>query len=158
MLYNAHAAHGWLAAGIPVVKSWKHSDGEPCFGGGWFIVTATLPAGQVSNHYEAKHWGLFRVPEVELPPKYDGHTPQDAAMRLRNEAEHAAQAQPSSTVDEAALAEEIGRHKLVHVSASRKSAFCMCSTKVTAGVEDNLAWFEGHRARAVAEWFMGQER
>ena len=90
MLYNAHAAHGWLAAGIPVVKSWKHSDGEPCFGGGWFIVTATLPAGQVSNHYEAKHWGLFRVPEVELPPEYDGHTPHDAAMRLRIEAEHAA--------------------------------------------------------------------
>lgn len=107
MLYNAHAAHGWLAAGIPVVKSWKHSDGEPCFGGGWFIVTATLPAGQVSNHYEAKHWGLFQVPEVELQPEYDGHTPQDAAMRLRIEAEHAAPVQPPSTVDEAALAEVI---------------------------------------------------
>lgn len=65
---------------------------------------------------------------------------------------------PSSTVDEDALAEEIGRHKLVHVSVSRKSAFCACSPKVTAGVEDNRAWFEGHRARAVAEWFMWQER
>lgn len=83
MLYNAHAAHGWLAAGGPVVKSWKHSDGELCFGGGWFIVTATLPTGQVSNHYKAEHWGLFAVPEVDLPPEYDGHTPQDAAERLR---------------------------------------------------------------------------
>ncbi|GAA1323238.1 hypothetical protein ACFSWE_15635 [Leucobacter albus] len=83
MLYNAHAAHGWLVAGIPVVKSWKHSDGELCFGGGWFIVTATLPAGQVSNHYKAEHWGLFAVPEVDLPPEYDGHTPQIAAERLR---------------------------------------------------------------------------
>ncbi|KUF05683.1 hypothetical protein [Leucobacter sp. G161] len=83
MLYNVHAAHGWLAAGIPVVKSWKHSDGELCFGGGWFIVTATLPTGQVSNHYKAEHWGLFAVPEVDLPPEYDGHTPQDAAERLR---------------------------------------------------------------------------
>ena len=82
MLYNAHAAHGWLAAGIPVVKSWRHSDGEECFGGGWFIVTATLPTGQVSNHYEAEHWDLFRVPEVDLPPAYDGHTPADAADRL----------------------------------------------------------------------------
>lgn len=82
MLYNAHAAHGWLAEGLPVVKSWKHSDGEPCFGGGWFIVTATLPSGQVSNHYRAEHWDLFKVPEVELPPEYDGHTPQDAAARL----------------------------------------------------------------------------
>lgn len=35
MLYNAHAANGWHAAGIPVVKSWRHSDGELCFGGGW---------------------------------------------------------------------------------------------------------------------------
>lgn len=83
MLYNVHAAHGWLAAGIPVVKSWKHSDGDLCFGGGWFIVTATLPTGQVSNHYKAEHWGLFAVPEIDLPPEYDGHTPQDAAERLR---------------------------------------------------------------------------
>lgn len=82
MLYNAHAAHGWLAAGIPVVKSWRHSDGEECFGGGWFIVTATLPTGQVSNHYEATHWDLFQVPEVDLPPEWDGHTPADAADRL----------------------------------------------------------------------------
>lgn len=89
MLYNAHAAHGWLVQGIPVVKSWRHSDGEECFGGGWFIVTATLPAGQVSNHYEARHWGLFKVPEVELPPEWDGHTPNAAADRLRIEAEHA---------------------------------------------------------------------
>lgn len=83
MLYNAHAAHGWLTAGIPVVKSWKHSDGEPCFGGGWFIVVATLPTGQVSNHYQAEHWDLFHVPEVDLPPEYDGHSPADAGARLR---------------------------------------------------------------------------
>lgn len=84
MLYNSHAATGWLAAGYPVVKSWRHSDGELCFGGGWFIVTAELPSGQVSNHYAAKHWELFDVPEVDLPPKYDGHTPQDVARRLRD--------------------------------------------------------------------------
>lgn len=84
MLYNAHAAHGWLAAGIPVVKSWRHSDGELCFGGGYFIVSAQLPTGQVSNHYKAQYWELFSVPEVELPPAYDGHTPADAAQRLRD--------------------------------------------------------------------------
>lgn len=83
MLYNAHAAHGWLVAGIPVVKSWRHSDGELCFGGGWFVVVATLPTGQVSNHYAAEHWNLFSVPEVALPPEYDGHTPTEAADRLR---------------------------------------------------------------------------
>lgn len=83
MLYNAHAASGWLAAGIPVVKSWRHHDGEECFGGGWFIVTAELPTGQVSNHYQAQHWDLFAVPAVDLPPEWDGHTPADAADRLR---------------------------------------------------------------------------
>ena len=82
MLYNAHAARGWVAQGAPVVKSWRHADGELCFGGGWFIVTATLPTGQVSNHYEEKHWDLFDVPEVVLPPEWDGHTPEDAADRL----------------------------------------------------------------------------
>lgn len=83
MLYNAHAVQGWLAAGVPVVKSWRHSDGELCFGGGWFIVVATLPTGQVANHYAAEHWALFDVPAVELPPEYDGHTPAVAAARLR---------------------------------------------------------------------------
>lgn len=82
MLYNAHAAHGWLAAGIPVVKSWRHHDGEKCFGGGWFIVVAELPTGQVSNHYAAEHWHLFDVPEG-VPPAYDGHSPSDVAQRLR---------------------------------------------------------------------------
>lgn len=82
MLYNAHAAVGWVAQGLPVVKSWRHADGELCFGGGWFIVTATLPTGQVSNHYEEKHWDLFEVPEVVLPPAWDGHTPEVAADRL----------------------------------------------------------------------------
>jgi len=83
LLYNAHAAHGWLAAGIPVVKSWYHSDGEACFGGGWFVVVATLSTGQVSNHYEGDDWHLFQVPEVDLAPDWDGHTPIDAARRLR---------------------------------------------------------------------------
>lgn len=83
LLYNAHAAHGWLAAGIPVVKSWYHHDGEPCFGGGWFIVVGTLPSGQVSNHYKADFWHLFQVPEVDLAPEWDGHTPAEAASRLR---------------------------------------------------------------------------
>lgn len=84
MLYNAHAAQGWLSAGIPVVKSWHHSDGEECFGGGWFIVTAQLPTGQVSNHYPAKDWDLFDVPWVDVAPEWDGHTPEQAADRLRN--------------------------------------------------------------------------
>jgi len=68
-----------------VHKSWKHNDGELCFGGGWFIVVAILPTGQISNHYEAKDWDLFKIPETEkaLFP-FDGHTPQDVLNRLQN--------------------------------------------------------------------------
>jgi hypothetical protein len=84
MLYNAHAARGWLAAGIPVSRSKRHCDGEPCFGGGWFVVVATLPTGQVSNHYRLDDWDLFDgIPELPTAPMWDGHTPADAADRLR---------------------------------------------------------------------------
>lgn len=68
-----------------VHKSWKHYDGELCFGGGWFIVSAMLPTGLISNHYEAKDWDLFRIPEVEKALfEYDGHTGQDVLERLKS--------------------------------------------------------------------------
>jgi len=66
-----------------VVKSYRHSDGELCFGGGWFIVMATLPTGQISNHYENKDWDLFRCEEVDKAPEWDGHTSADVLERLR---------------------------------------------------------------------------
>ena len=80
MLYNALAANSMPDR---AVKSWRHADGEKCFGGGWFVVFIDLPTGQVSNHYEAKDWNLFRVPEADFAPQWDGHTPQQAAERLR---------------------------------------------------------------------------
>lgn len=82
MLYNAGFFHFLKTAGYDVVKSKKHNDGEPCFGGGWFIVMANLPNGQVSNHYEMKDWNLFKIPEVERAPEWDGHTPEEAADRI----------------------------------------------------------------------------
>ena len=84
MIYHAWAVRAWQQAGYPVVKSRRHSDGEPCFGGGWFIVSAQLPTGQVSNHYEDKYWDLFDCPEVGKAPDWDGHTPQQAADRIQN--------------------------------------------------------------------------
>ena len=66
-----------------VHKSWKHHDGELCFGGGWFIVSAMLPSGLISNHYKAEDWDLFNVPEVEKALyEFDGHTSQDVLERL----------------------------------------------------------------------------
>jgi hypothetical protein len=63
-------------------KSYKHSDGELCFGGGWFIVTAQLPTGQISNHYENKDWELFKCEIRETAEPWDGHTPEDVVKRL----------------------------------------------------------------------------
>ena len=83
MLYNAVAVRHWRLSGYGVTKSWRHHDGELCFGGGWFIVTAQLPQGQVSNHYPAEAWGMFTVPELDVAPKWDGHTPEEAAERIR---------------------------------------------------------------------------
>lgn len=42
MLYNA-AFFNSLEGKYEVHKSYRHSDGELCFGGGWFIVMAYLP-------------------------------------------------------------------------------------------------------------------
>ena len=66
-------------------KSKKHEDGEFCFGGGWFIVVALLPRGQISNHYELKDWGLFKIPVYEKSKyEFDGHTTDDVIFRLES--------------------------------------------------------------------------
>lgn len=66
-----------------VHKSWRHSNGELCFGGGWFVVVAELPTGQITNHYEEKDWHLFQIPEYEkVQIDYDGHTSEEARERL----------------------------------------------------------------------------
>jgi hypothetical protein len=88
-LFNEWASYkieGLLQEKYNVHKSWKHSDGEYCFGPEkeWFIVSAMLPTGLISNHYKAEHWDLFKVPEVEKAMfEYDGHTAQDVLTRLR---------------------------------------------------------------------------
>lgn len=92
MLYNAAFFNGLkLASGSPesgqpywfdVHKSKRHSDGELAFGGGWFVVVAQLPTGQITNHYELKDWDLFDIPEREQAAEWDGHTPTQVAERL----------------------------------------------------------------------------
>ena len=92
MLYNA--AFFNLLPKWWVHKSKRHHTGEECFGGGWFIVMAELPTGQISNHYELKDWDLFQVPEKEIADEWDGHTPQEAAERIRK---YLQQEQPEPT-------------------------------------------------------------
>lgn len=84
MLYNAAFFNELAKGDVKVCKSHKHYDGEECFGGGWFIVMAELPTGQISNHYENRYWGLFNIPELETAWKWDGHTPNEAADRIES--------------------------------------------------------------------------
>ena len=82
-VYNAALFNEWASQGkYDVHKSWKHSDGKDCFGGGWFIVVAELPTGQASNHYEAQYWDNFAIPSKDTANEYDGHTPKQALSRI----------------------------------------------------------------------------
>lgn len=84
-MYN----EGTLGCNIPILpkynvhKSKKHHDGELCFGGGWFIVVAILPTGQITNHYKLEDWDLFKIPETEKAlVEFDGHNTDDVISRL----------------------------------------------------------------------------
>lgn len=82
--YNAALFNEWALQGkYNVHKSTKHSDGEECFNGGWFIVQAQLPTGQISNHYEIKYWHEFNVPVKDNADEWDGHASRDVLVRLR---------------------------------------------------------------------------
>ena len=89
MLYNAmlfDCMYNAKGNEYNVHKSWKHHDGEWCFGKEkeWFIVVAELPTGTISNHYSKENWNLFLIPEVEKSTtEYDGHTAKDVASRIR---------------------------------------------------------------------------
>ena len=85
-VYNALLFNEWAKQGkYKVHKSTKHRSGEECFGGGWFIVVALLPAGQVSNHYKMEDWDLFQVQETALPLlPFDGHSSKDVLERLKS--------------------------------------------------------------------------
>lgn len=81
--YNALLFNEWAAVGkYSVHKSLRHHDGELCFGGGWFIVVAQTPKGQISNHYKIEDWNLFSVPALERGAEWDGHSPAVALERL----------------------------------------------------------------------------
>ena len=68
-----------------VHKSWRHNDGELCYGGDWFIVCAETAHGQISFHYKKEDWHYFKIPEVDKAKhKFDGHTTEQVIGRLLN--------------------------------------------------------------------------
>lgn len=73
-LVKAHKDVAW--------KSWRHEDGQLCFGGGWFIVGFDTPDGGYTYHYEEKDWGLFDCVELPVGKHWDGHTDEDVERVL----------------------------------------------------------------------------
>lgn len=73
-LVKAHKDKAW--------KSWRHEDGELCFGGGWFIVGIDTPQGRYTYHYEDKYWNWFECQELPVAKHWDGHTEEDATRLL----------------------------------------------------------------------------
>lgn len=63
-------------------KSYRHEDGELCFGGGWFIVGIDTPEGSYTYHYENKDWDEFDCVELERSKHWDGHTEKDVTRLL----------------------------------------------------------------------------
>ena len=81
--YNAAFFNMLALLGVyDVHKSYRHSNGELPFGGGWFIVVAELPSGQISNHYRIEDWDKFHIPEKVYANKWDGHSGETALYRL----------------------------------------------------------------------------
>jgi len=83
-VYNAALFNEWAKQNkYNVHKSIRHNDGEYCFSGGWFVVVALLPTGQISNHYPLKDWDLFKIPVKNRALfEFDGHTSADVVVRL----------------------------------------------------------------------------
>lgn len=63
-------------------KTHKHEDGEPCFGGGWFLVAIDTPEGTYGYHYEDKYWDMFQCEELDKAKPWDGYTDKDVSRLL----------------------------------------------------------------------------
>ena len=72
LAFNSNPSISW--------KSKEHSD-DSMFPG-YFIVGITTPLGQYTYHYKLEHWDLFKVPELEQAPEWDGYTSNDVQRLL----------------------------------------------------------------------------
>jgi hypothetical protein len=79
-LMRAMPEHCWF--------SWRHADGERCFGGNdWFIAGIELPAGEsVTYHMPAELFQIAQATgaaELEKGRPWDGHSAADVVLRLK---------------------------------------------------------------------------
>lgn len=85
LVYNALLFNLYYENNVfEVYKSKRHSDGELCFDGEWFVVVAILPDGQITNHYHIGYWDYFKIPAYDkVKDEFDNHTSQDVLERLK---------------------------------------------------------------------------
>jgi hypothetical protein len=74
VIVNSHKDKAW--------KTRNHEDGNPCFGGGWFLVSIDTPKGTYGYHYEDKYWHMFDCPELGQAKHWDGYTDKDVDRLL----------------------------------------------------------------------------
>ena len=63
-------------------KSRRHSDGNLCFDGDYFIVGITTPKGDYTYHYKIEYYDLFDCKELDKGKVWDGHTDKDVTRLL----------------------------------------------------------------------------
>lgn len=68
-----------------VWRSKNHSDGEPAFGGTWFVLGINKEGGsQVTYHLPIEKWDQTEFAEtLEKAPEFDGHSSADVLERLK---------------------------------------------------------------------------
>ena len=74
VICNSHTDLAW--------KSRHHHDGTMF--DDMFVAGIQTPAGPCTYHCENQYWDLFRVPELERAPEFDGHTPDDVLQRIQS--------------------------------------------------------------------------
>lgn|SRR3990167_6989522 len=80
-LCNAHKDLAWW--------SFRHSDGTEAFGDPWIIAGINFtPHNQITYHINTKKYKFWYkikfsgIRELEVAPKFDGHTSKDVLFRL----------------------------------------------------------------------------
>ena len=110
-------------------KSYRHEDGDLCFGGGWFIVGIDTPEGSYTYHYENKDFDRFDCVELPCGKHWDGHTEDDVTRLL---------SLPTGSPDEA---RGVGEWKKTDAFPHR--VYCSNCFKTIVPNEEFAFWCEG---------------
>ena len=126
-------------------KSYRHEDGEYCFGGGWFIVGIDTPEGSYTYHYENKYWDMFDCVDLPRAKHWDGHTEEDAETRLMS----LKPAQPERIRGRWILAKEQRREDIENGNYMYNCSNCDCGDLHSMAVNVSYCWNCGADMREV---------